>query len=203
MLKIDSFFKPEKQSLGELVGKSTVLDGLTFNQIATSERLHRAFKADGYDLPRSYKGVRDLVMKHRENIVKTIRGKLNAIKLKDGRFSITFDEATSMRNRRYMNINVHFQDGFRSLGLIRIQGSLNATKAIKLVEKRLQLFGLDLNKDVVASVTDGASLMVKFGKDTCPEHVTCYAHAIHLAVCDVLYKKTQMQKPSEISFSSE
>ena len=122
---------------------------------------------------------------------------LNAIKLKDGRFSITFDEATSIRNRRYMNINVHFQDGFRSLGLIRIQGSLNATKAIKLVEERLQLFGLDLNKDVVASVMDGVSLMVKFGKDTCPEHVTCYAHAIHLAVCDVLYKKTQLQKPSE------
>ena len=197
MLKIDSFFKQEKQSLGELIGKLTALDGLTFNQIATSERLRRAFKADGYDLPRSHNGVRDLVMKQREDIVKTIRGELNAIKLKDGRFSITFDEATSMRNRRYMNINVHFQDSFRFLGLIRIQGSLNATKTIKLVEERLQLFGLDLNKDVVASVTDGASLMVKFGKDTCPEHVTCYAHAIHLAVCDVLYKKTQLQKPSE------
>ena len=49
---------------------------------------------------------------------------------------------------------------------------------------------------MVATITDGASLMVKFGKDTCPEHVTCYAHAIHLAVCDVLYKKTQ-HKPSE------
>ena len=82
-----------------------------------------------------------------------------------------------------MNINVHFQGGFCSLGMIRTQGNLNAAKAIKPVEERLQLFGLDLNKDVVATVTDGASLMVKFGKDTCPEHVTCYAHAIiHLAV---------------------
>ena len=73
--------------------------------------------------------------------------------------------------------------------MIRIQGSLNTAKAIKLVEERLQLFGLDLNKDVVATVKGGASLMVKFGKETCLEHVTCYAHAIHLAVCDVLYKK--------------
>ena len=80
--------------------------------------------------------------------------------------------------------------------MIRIQGSLNAAKAIKLVEKRLQLFGLDLNKDVVATVTDGASLMVKFGKETCPKHVTCYAHAIHLAVCDVLYKKHSTVKIS-------
>ena len=53
-----------------------------------------------------------------------------------------------------------------------------------------------MNKDVVATTTDGASLMAKFGKDACPEHVTCYAHAIHLAVCDALYKKTQ-HKPSE------
>ena len=53
------------------------------------------------------------------------------------------------------------------------------------------MFGLDLNKNVVATVTDGASLMVKFRKETCPEHVTCYAQAIHLAVCDVLYKKTR------------
>ena len=95
-----------------------------------------------------------------------------------------------------MSINVYFQGGFRSLGMIRIQGSLNAAKAIKLVEERLHLFGLDLNKDMVATVTDGAILMVKFGKETCPEHVTCYAHAIHLVVCDVLYKKTQ-HKPSK------
>ena len=71
---------------------------------------------------------------------------------------------------------------------------MNAAKAIKLVEERLQLFSLDLNKDVIATVTDGASLMVKFGKETCPEYVICYAHAIHLAVCDVLYKKTQHSK---------
>ena len=196
MRKVDSFSKSEKQSFGELVSQLTAIDGFTFNQIATSERLPRTFKADEYDLPRSHKKVRDLLMKQREDIVKTIRGELNAIKLRDGRFSITFDESTSMRNRRYMNINVHFQGGFRSRGMIRIQGSLNAAKAIKLVEERLQLFGLDLNKDVVATLTDGASLIVKFGKETCPEHVTCYAHAIHLAVCDVLYKKTQ-HKPSK------
>ena len=78
-----------------------------------------------------------------------------------------------------MNINVHFQGDFCSLGMIRIHGSLNAAKTIKLDEERLLLFGLDLNKDLVATIKYGASLMVKFGKDTCPEHVTYYAHAIH------------------------
>ena len=108
-------------------------------------------------------------MKQKEDIVKTIRGELNAIKLRDGRFFIIFDESNSMRNRRYMNNNVHFHGGFRSLGLVRIQGSLNAAKAIKLVEERLQLFDLNLNKDVVATITDGASRMVKF----CTCDLTC------------------------------
>ena len=73
---------------------------------------------------------------------------------------------------------------------------MNAAKAIKLVKEQLKLLGLDLNKDVVATVTDGANLSLKFGKDTCLKHVTCYAHAIHLAVCNVPYKKPQ-HKPSK------
>ena len=77
-------------------------------------------------------------MKQKENITKNIRGELNAIKLRGGRFSITFVESTFMRNRRYININVHFQGGFCSFGMIRIQGSLNAAKAIELVEEQLQ-----------------------------------------------------------------
>ena len=63
MQKVDSLFKSEEQSLGELVSQLTAIDGLTFNQIATSERLRRAFKADGYDLPRLHKKIRDLVTK--------------------------------------------------------------------------------------------------------------------------------------------
>ncbi|GFY31705.1 uncharacterized protein TNCV_4200161 [Trichonephila clavipes] len=38
-------------------------------------------------------------------------------------------------------------------------------------------------------VTDGASMMVKFGKIMSCEYHLCYAHAMHLAVCDVLYNK--------------
>ena len=88
-----------------------------------------------------------------------------------------------------MNINCHFQGGFHSLGLVCINGSMDTKKAIKLVEDRLNCFGLDLNTDIVAMITDGASLMVKFGKETSPLHVICYAHAIHFAICDVLYKR--------------
>ena len=68
--------------------------------------------------------------KLREDIVKAIQREFNAIKLEDGRFLITFDESTSVRNCRYININVRFQSDFCSLGLIRIQGSMIVAKAI-------------------------------------------------------------------------
>ena len=57
MRKVDFFFKSKKQSLGKLVSQLTAIDKLTFNQIVTSERLRRAFKAEGYHLPRSHKKV--------------------------------------------------------------------------------------------------------------------------------------------------
>ncbi|GFS89091.1 uncharacterized protein TNCV_1258471 [Trichonephila clavipes] len=73
-----------------------------------------------------------------------------------------------------------------SLGMLRINGSFSAENCVKAVETKLQEFGIITEKHIVACVTDGASMMVKFG--SCEYH-QCYAHAIHLAVCDVLYNK--------------
>ena len=56
-----------------------------------------------------------------------------------------------------------------------------------------------MNKDVIAAITDGTSLMGKF-KKICPEHVTCYAHAIHLAVCDILDKKPQPKSSEDFIY---
>ena len=51
-----------------------------------------------------------------------------------------------------------------------------------------KLFSLFLSRHIVADVTDGVSAMVIFGRCVDCEHKLCYAHAMHLAVCDVLYK---------------
>ena len=64
-----------------------------------------------------------------------------------------------------------------------------ASKTIELITKKLDSFGLNLDKYIVASVTDGASLMKKIGYDAKPEHQMCYNHAIHLCTVDVLFKK--------------
>ena len=63
--KIDLYFKKDRrESLGEVVAKLVAIDGLAFNQIASSKLLRRAFAADGYSLSRSedyVKGVHETI----------------------------------------------------------------------------------------------------------------------------------------------
>ena len=54
-------------------------------------------------------------------------------------------------------------------------------------------FKLEFNNDIVSTTTDGASVMVKFGHLIKLLNHICCAHAIHLAVGDVLY-----MKPTEV-----
>ena len=52
--KIDSYFeKDHGESLGEVVAKLVAVDGLAFNQIASSKLPRRALAADRYSLPSS------------------------------------------------------------------------------------------------------------------------------------------------------
>jgi hypothetical protein len=84
---------------------------------------------------------------------------LDALKLDGARFSISFEEYTSVATKRFMNLNVHFEGGFHSLGMIHVHGTMPATKAIQLVTAKLKEFGLNLDCDIIGSTTDGASVM--------------------------------------------
>ena len=112
------------------------------------------------------------------------------MKLKgNSRFSVTMDEYTSVPCRRYTNINVHCQNDVIKLGLIRMRDSCGAEKFFQLLEKQLAHFGItNMQISIVSIVSDGASVMKKFGKISQLDHQLCYAHGVHLAVCDVLYK---------------
>ncbi|GFY08176.1 uncharacterized protein TNCV_1355891 [Trichonephila clavipes] len=71
----------------------------------------------------------------------------------------------------------------------RVRVRIKTENCVKAVETKLQEFGIITEKHIIACVTDGASMMVKLGKIMSCEYRLCYAHAIHLAVCDVLYNK--------------
>ena len=68
-------------------------------------------------------------------------------------------------------------------------------RAIELVQERLHEYALSLNDDIVSTITDGVSIMMKFGRETEPLDFSCLARAMHFSVCDVLYtEKAQADK---------
>ena len=81
-----------------------------------------------------------------------------------------------------MNINAHFEQNFKSLGMARVDGSLPGAKCAELVLNRLEEYGIDLSM-VVGFTTDGARVMSKFIKSLPIPilHQQCLAHGIHLA----------------------
>lgn len=110
------------------------------------------------------------------------------------KFSLTFDEWTSKKNKRYMNINLHFKNEHRNLGLIRINTSASAENLVRLISERLNLFNLNLENDIISITTDGPNVMKKLGRIVPCLQQFCYAHGLQLAVIDVLYQKRDSEE---------
>ena len=66
-----------------------------------------------------------------------------------------------------------------------------------VTERQLRLCRRDSMNMISLSIMTlcplGASMMMKFGCQTELSHFTCLAHAIHLNVCDVIYKEMSKQ----------
>jgi len=191
VVRIEAYFRNEKESLSEVTARLVSVDGLTFNQIANSSLIRRAFKDDGYFLPTSPQNIRDHLIKEFEKTLRIVSEKVDTITKNGCHFSISFDEAASVRNRRYMNLYLHHEQSIQPLGMIRVKGSMKTEKAIELVRERLSKFNLNLDTDIVSTIAGGANVMMKFGRDTRPLRIACLAHAIHLCVCDVLYREAK------------
>ena len=189
--------KNSEQSLPAVLSRMTACDGLSFNVFVTSKDLRRALMAMGFShLPNTHDGIKQHVMQHGQRVRSVVSLDMKRLKDNGERFSVTLDEWTSTRNRRYMNVNVHAKGGkFWSLGLVRVLGSMPAEKCVELLETKLGEFGLSLEKDIVCICTDGASVMRKVGKLISAEQQLCYAHTLQLAVLDVLYKRRPVSYP--------
>ena len=114
-------------------------------------------------------------------------------------FSFTMDEWTSIQNRKFFNINLHHLNGFDCLGLGRANGSLPAPRLVELVDEHLKSFDIDMKKDIVCAVTDGASVMGVFGRLIPCLHLKCMCHAVNLSICDVLYPKKATKRKHDVS----
>ena len=192
----------KKSNLEDIIAKLAAMDGLSINSITTSSFIRESLQQRGYSLPKNNSRVMDLIYTFYDNAKREIINELDCIKKNGKKFSITLDEWTSKRNRRYLNINVHhFAEDF-NLGLVPIAGSCDAKKTLELVSQRLHIFNLDLATDIVAATNDGAAVMKKFGHLSLIINQLCYSHAIHLAVTDVLYKNKEIAE-TDVYVTSE
>ena len=117
----------------------------------------------------------------------------------DERFSVTFDEWTSKRGRKHMNVNIHNSKGPTvNLGLIRVWGGQKSETLLKLLEEKLKEFGIDIER-IISITTDAARIIVKLGRIVSATHQLCLAHAIHLAVGHLLYEKKKKSKKEKKS----
>lgn len=173
-----------------MISRMVAKDGLSYNCLSSSEDLKYLFFKNGFSLPTSPNTIKSIV----ENFSITVKAKiiktLQSLQIRGEKFSLTFDEWTSVKNKRYLNLNVHHLEGTHfNLGLIPIHGSANAEHCVELVKTRLEEFSLHIDTDIVGITTDGASVMKKVGKLLSCYQQLCFAHGIHLAVVDTLYKK--------------
>ena len=101
---------------------------------------------------------------------------------------------TSGGTRRYLCLNAYcLEKCYYGLGMIRINGSMPSERAVNIATDKLNGFGFNLTNYTIECVTGGASVMKKMGREMGVIHQLFYCHGIHLAVCDILYKKKRLQ----------
>ncbi|XP_075990255.1 uncharacterized protein LOC142985898 [Anticarsia gemmatalis] len=185
---IDNYFKKER-TMELMISRMICKDGHTLSSFCTSLDTRYLFAKCGYKPPNSPNTIRSIILNFANTVKTEMIIEFEHLKKQNQKFSLTFDEWTSQRNHRYLNLNIHHKEKYFNFGLIRIRGSCNAEHTISLVKDRLISFGIDFDTDVVGITTDGASVMVKVGKLVSCYQQLCFAHGLQLAVVDILYKK--------------
>lgn len=193
--KLTDFYESDSNpSMEIMISRMVSLRGYPFLQFVECEDLKRLFLKSGHKLPKSVSTIQILVVKVASQKKLQLNAEIQKLCQEGHKFSISFNEWTSIRNRRYISLNLHSRhftggNNFKNLGLIRVHGSLPAEKCGTEIKNKLNEFNVSLEDDIIAATTDGCNMRIRFGKFLSSYHQTCIAHALQLAIVDVFYKK--------------
>jgi hypothetical protein len=116
------------------------VDGLTIRQITRSTFIREALAAKfpKRNIPACENGMMLLIENFYLQIRKEMMQEVSDLKAQGVKFSATLDEWTSMKNIRFISINLHHAvkddiTKFFNLGMVEIVGSCNADKMVELV----------------------------------------------------------------------
>jgi hypothetical protein len=123
----------------EWYARMAVENGLSFNQMASSEFISQGFRNLGMKPKKSRSWISVSVNNFISQLQKETKDKLKVDFEGGKRFSLVVDEWTSVSNHRYLNICLVTDSSCTNLGLARCRGSMTATKTVELVEVCLDL----------------------------------------------------------------
>lgn len=190
--KITSFIV--RQSLQEVLAECAAKDGFSVAGIANSSAIRGYVCQKGYEMPKSEQTIWEMILSFHRLKFNELKADINSKLTKDTRFSISLDEWTDLTSRRYLMINLHDSEGSYNLGLKAIPSGHCTSDVIHgLVISGLADVGLNLKKHIVASTSDGASVMAKYGRLAGVITQFCINHGIHLSVTEILYSKKEKQ----------
>lgn len=194
----------EKQTLKEIVS-CLAIDGISIRAITRNKYIRDSIHRDGFHLPANESDVMKLLHEDYEDkknkMIIEIKGKIE----QETKFSMSIDEYTTIRGRRYFGINLH-EGGSNKIfktGIVRIFESCPAELMVNIVDEHLMSFGVSMQKDVVGSCQDGAAVNKKFMRLINIIGQYCLNHGIHLAVTDTLYKKIKNSSIDPINDSND
>ena len=107
--KITNYFShKDEKTLQATLARMTARDSMSFAIFCKSADLRECLKARGFsDVPSSPNTICKNVIDYSNRIRSFIMDEMTYQKINCKKFSLSFDEWTSTRNRRYMNIIVH------------------------------------------------------------------------------------------------
>lgn len=188
--QITDFYKPMGQDTLEECVSCMAIDNVSVNFITKNEFIRSAFRLKSMKLPLSPDRVMDLIHTDAANKRIVVIEVLGNIIDDGGRLGMIIDEWTSLRRHRYFNLTLTYENMSFNLGMVRIKGS--SENCLKAVYAHLGRFSLKLKNHIVATINDGASVMVKYGKISGLVSQICLNHGIHLCVEDSgIFKKTK------------
>lgn len=106
----------EQETIEEIVAKLIAKDGFTISGIARSEFIRQSIKKRSMTLPQQPSDVMNLVFKYYNTVKEQVVKSIQAMKLKNKKFTLSIDEWTSFKNRRYLNVHL-YHDITKSINL--------------------------------------------------------------------------------------
>lgn len=168
-----------RSTLCDLIAKSN----FSINGVVNSQPLQNYFTMKGWRMPSSCSTVKKIIVDYSKEKITEIADSIKGVKV-----SLMLDEWTNCTNKRFLSVVATTNEKAFNLGLSEIVGSGTSANLLNLLKEKMTTFSIE-EKNVIGCTSDGASVMKKLLADFGKISQTCYAHAIHLCVMDLLIKK--------------